>query len=106
MGAVLWSRGSDSVVRQCDFKFTAISASISPPKVLRSGPIIFNFASKIGRDRFNFASKIGKISLKSCVELRGFDSTMEEPRSRLDRAAIVVRSDRDRGVLLRILSAV
>ena len=54
--------------------------------------IIFNFHSKIGRDRFNFASKIGKISVESCVVLRGFDSTMEGPQSRLDCGLIGPRS--------------
>ena len=34
------------------------------------------------------------------------DSTQQELRSRLDRTAIAVRSDRDRGVLPRILRAV
>ena len=32
---------------------------------------------------------------------RGVDSASNAPRSRLDRAAIAVRSDRNRGVLLR-----
>ena len=59
--------------------------------------ITFTFASKIGRDRFNFASKRGEILLESCIVPRGFDSAMEDPRSRLNRAAIAVRSDRDRG---------
>ena len=36
----------------------------------------------------------------------GIDSTRKDPRSRLDRAAIAVRSDRDRGVLPRIAYAV
>ena len=36
----------------------------------------------------------------------GFDSTTKDPRSRLDRATIVVRSGRDRGVLPRIFPAV
>ena len=40
------------------------------------------------------------------IEGRGIDSTRKDPRSRLDRAAIVVRSDRDRGVLPRVAYAV
>ena len=46
MGAVLRSRGSDSVVRQRDFTFAAISASSSPPKVLQSGHDHFQFRFK------------------------------------------------------------
>ena len=37
---------------------------------------------------------------------RGIESMMKEPRSRLHRAAIAVRSDCDRGVLSRIFPAV
>ena len=37
---------------------------------------------------------------------RGFDSTTKDPRSRLDRAAIAVRSGCDRGVLPRSFPAV
>ena len=37
---------------------------------------------------------------------RGVDSASNSPRSRLDRAAIAVRSDRDRGVLPQVLRAV
>ena len=37
---------------------------------------------------------------------RGIASTMKDLRSQLDRSAIAVRSDRDRGVLPRILRAV
>ena len=51
--------------------------------------ITFTFASKIGRDRFNFASKRGKILLESCVMPHGFDFAMEDPRSWLDRTAIM-----------------
>ena len=40
------------------------------------------------------------------IEGRGIDPTRKDPRSRLDRAAIVVRSDRDRGVLPRVAYAV
>ena len=43
------------------------------------------------------------------VEMILFDdseSTMKEPRSRLDSAAIAVRSDRDHGVLLRLVLTV
>ena len=36
----------------------------------------------------------------------GIDSTMKDPRSRLDCATIAVQSDRDRGVLPRILPIV
>ena len=36
------------------------------------------------------------------IDDRGIDSTGKDPRSRLDRAAIPVRSDRDRGVLPRV----
>ena len=46
VGAVLRSRGSDSVVRQRDFNFAEISASILPPKVLRSGHDHFQFRFK------------------------------------------------------------
>ena len=95
VGAVLRSRGSDSVVRQHDFNFAAISASISRPKVLQSG-----------HDHFQFRFKNRPRSLQFCfenrrnfTEVRGFDSMMEEPQSRLDRATIAVRSNRDRGVL-------
>ena len=40
------------------------------------------------------------------IDDRGIDSTRKDPRSRLDRAAIAVRSDRDRGVLPRVAYAV
>ena len=36
------------------------------------------------------------------IDRRGMDSTRKELRSRLDRAAIAVRSDRDRGILPRV----
>ena len=36
------------------------------------------------------------------IEGRGIDSTWKDPRSRLDRAAIAVRSDRDPSVLPRV----
>ena len=39
-------------------------------------------------------------------EDRGGDSALKESRSRLDRAAIAVRSDRDCGVLPRVFYAV
>ena len=39
-------------------------------------------------------------------ENRGDDSALKESQSRLDRAAIAVRSDRDRGVLPRVFYAV
>ena len=39
-------------------------------------------------------------------EDRGIDSTLKYPRSRLNRAAIAVRSDRDCGVLPRVFYAV
>ena len=39
-------------------------------------------------------------------EDRGGSSTLKESRSRLNRAAITVRSDRDRGVLPRVFYAV
>ena len=37
---------------------------------------------------------------------RGIDSTMKDPQSRLDRAAIAVQSDRDRGVLPQVFYTV
>ena len=40
------------------------------------------------------------------IKGRGIDSTREDPRSWLDRAAIAVRLDRDRGVLPRVAYAV
>ena len=40
------------------------------------------------------------------IDGRGIDSTRKDPRSRLDRAAIAVRSDRDRGVLPCVAYAV
>ena len=39
-------------------------------------------------------------------EDRGIDSTLKDPRSRLDRAAIAVQSDDDRGVLPRVFYGV
>ena len=39
------------------------------------------------------------------IEDRGVDPTQKDPQSRLDRAAIAVRSDRDRGVLPRVAYA-
>ena len=41
-------------------------------------------------------------ALEMTSEGRGIDSTRQDPRSRLDRATIAVRSDRDRGVLPRV----
>ena len=41
-------------------------------------------------------------SLELPIDDRGIDSTRKDPRSRLNRAAIAVRSDRDRGVLPRV----
>ena len=66
----------------------------------------FNFASKRSNNHFNFASKISHDLLELCVVYRGLDFMMEEPRSWLDRAAITVWSDRNRGVLPRIFSTV
>ena len=40
------------------------------------------------------------------IECRGVDPTQKDPQSRLDRAAIMVPSDRDRGVLPHIAYAV
>ena len=54
VGAVLRSHGSDSVVQQHDFNFAAISASISPPKVLRSGHDHFQFRLKNRRRSLQF----------------------------------------------------
>ena len=45
-------------------------------------------------------------ALEMTSDGRGIDSTRQDPRSRLDRTAIAVRSDRDRGVLPRVAYAV
>ena len=105
MGAVLRGRESDSLARRRGFNSATNPLQFCFQKHHDRATIAFNFASKRSYDRFNFASKRSKIPLESCAVHRGLDSMMEEPRSRLDRAAITVRSNRDR-VLPRILQAV
>ena len=69
-----------------------------------------DFASKrapiAGRSWPDRASIVLLILTQTPSDDCGIDSTTKDPRSRLDRAAIAVRSDRDRGVLPRILPAV
>ena len=45
-------------------------------------------------------------SVELPIDDRGIDSTRKDPRSRLDRAVIAVRSVRDRGVLPHVAYAV
>ena len=106
MVVVLGGRGSESLARCRGFNSAANPLRFCFQKHHDRATIAFNFASKRSHDRFIFASTRSKIQLESCVVHRGLDSTMEEPRSRLDRAVIAVRSDHDRGVLPRILQAV
>ena len=106
MVAVLQGRGSDSLARCRGFNSVANPLRFCFQKHHDRATIAFNFAPKRSHNRFNFVSTRSEIQLESCVVHRGLDSMMEEPRSRLNRAAIAVRSDRDRGVLPRILQAV
>ena len=53
----------------------------------------------MARSCVDYASIVLSIFKKTQSDDRGIDSTTKDPRSRLDRAAIAVRSDRDRGVL-------
>ena len=84
--------------------------------VVASNPrrIGLNFASKkklqnrprFSRDRPRSSVDRAPGSSKLLLNDRGINSTREVPRSRLDRAAITVRSDRDRGVLPRVAYSV
>ena len=90
MGAVLRGREGDSLARCRGFNSAANPLRFCFQKHHDRVTIAFNFASKRSDDRFNFASTRSEIQLESCAVHRGLDSTMEEPRSRLDRAVIAV----------------
>ena len=87
--AVLRGRGSDYLARCRGFNSAANPLRFCFQKHHDRATIAFNFASKRSHDRFNFASTRSAIQLESCAVHRGLDSTMEEPRSRFDRTAIV-----------------
>ena len=59
----------------------------------------FTIATIFATIGHNWASIVLLILKQILSNDRGFDSTMKDPRSRLDHAAITVRSVRDRGVL-------
>ena len=70
-------------------------------------------ASKLGHDLRAIGHDLRRSSvdrvpdaLELSIDDRGMDSTWKALQSRLDRAAIAVRSDRDRGVLPRVAYAV
>ena len=85
-------------------------ASISLQKKPRSRLIVVRIKRRSVHDREAIGPRSWPFFLSSSVGIvrraRGIESTMKDPRSRLDHAAIAVRSDRDRGVLPRIFPAV
>ena len=73
------------------------------------GRIGLNFASKRASKSATIFARSTTIERRSCsgffetaAQRSWINSTREDPRSQLDRAAIAVRSDRDRGVLPRV----
>ena len=86
------------------------SASISLQKKPRSCLIVVTIKRRSVHDREAIGPRSWAFLLPASVGIvrrdSGIESTTKDPRSRFDRAAIVVRSDRDRGVLLRSFPAV
>ena len=111
VGADCRGRGSDSLGRrrisrigsEFPLNFASKEATIALDRGPRSSGDQATIAWRSGLDDGLFSCRL---QLKPCVLYRGIDSTMKEPRSRLDRTAIVVRSHHDHGFLPRIFFAV
>ena len=87
-----------------------VVASINAKNPLEFG---FKLSFKIGHDlraidhdRPRSSVDRAPDSSKLSLDDRGINFARKDPRSRLDRATIAVRSDRDRGVLPRVAYAV
>ena len=78
-------------------------ASISLQKKPRSRSIVATIKRRLVHDHEAIEPRSWTFLLPSSAGIMrrdcGFSSTTKDPRSRLDRTAIAVRSDRDRGVL-------
>ena len=110
VGAVLKCRGSGLHSAASWPQSRADLALIPLQSEPRSLLIVVTINRQSVHDREAIEPRSWIFLLPFCIETsrrdRGVDSTMEEPRSRLNHVAIAVRSDRDRGVLPRILQAV
>ena len=106
MDAVSKGRGSGSLGRRRRFGIGHQLASILP----RFPHFLATLFAGIDHDRGLIVRRLGvdlAVDLHQNIsDDRGVDSASNAPRSRLDRAAIAVQSDRDRGVLPRVLRAV
>ena len=110
IGAVVESvckgRGSSSSGRRCSFGIGHELASILP----RFPHFLATLFVGIDHDRGLIVRRLGVDLAADLHENisgdRGVDSASNAPRSRLDRGAIAVRSDRDRGVLPRFVCTV
>ena len=88
-----------SIERHCGFKSPVNQLEFCLKKTHDQGAIV-------ARSRHDRGPIVRSILKKTPSDDRGIDSTTKDSRSRLDRAAIAVWSDRDRGVLPRIFYTV
>ena len=82
--------------------FSSKGAKNSATIFARSAMIFARSATIFARSAVDRVPNASELS----IDGRGVDSARQELRSRLDRTAIAVRSDRDRGVLPRVVSTV
>ena len=99
VGAVFKRRGGASLGMGRGFKSAANRLEFRFKKKLQNRP-------RFSRDRPRSSVDCAPGSSKLLLNNRGINSTREVPRSRLDRTAIAVRLDRDRGVLPRVAYSV
>ena len=94
--------GAVCTERHCGFKSGLIRLEFRFKRSFKIGPDL----RAIGHDRPR--SSVDRVldASELPIDGLGMDSTGKDPRSRLDRAAIAVRSDRNRGVLPRVAYAV
>ena len=93
---------SVSIAWLCGFKSAANRLEFRFEKSFKIGHDL----RAIDHDRPWSSVDRGPDSSKLPLDDRGINSTRKDPRSRLDRAAIADRSERDRGVLPRVAYAV
>ena len=94
--------GAVCTERHCGFKSGLNRLEFCFKKCFKIGHDLCAIDHDRPRSSVNRAPDSPELSLDD----RGIDSTRKDPRSRLDRAAIAVRSDRDLIVLSRIAYAI
>ena len=102
MGAVFKHRGSGCLGISCGFNSAANRLEFRFEKSFKIGHDL----RAIDHDRPRLSVDRVPDAPEMTIEGRWVDPTRKDPRSRLNRAAITVRLDRDRGVLPRVAYAV